>query len=206
MSFARVAACLSLFVLAGCTSPPEVKYYSLRSSEPITAKQASAGAPAVLLDRFVVDDAYGDERIAYRAGAHEVGYDPYSRWAGAPGPQVEDAVRDLLRASGLFSAVRQPAPIGTGRTGYDYVVTGRVARLEEVDADDDHWNAALELELFLLDGKTRDVLYSKRFAETAPAAKRNPREVVAALSRMLEKAVKEFADGARPCLAARSAR
>jgi ABC-type uncharacterized transport system auxiliary subunit len=188
-------------VLAGCSSPPEVKYYSLRGEKPIEVK-LDERAPAVLLDRFAADDSCADDRLAYRQGPHELGFDPYSRWAGPPASQVEDAVRDLLTESGLFSAVRQAQPIGTGRSGYDLIVTGRLARFEEIDGDD-AWQAALDLELFLLDGKTRAVLASSRFARVAPSEKRNPRDVAAALAKLLDQAVAEFVQAARPQVALR---
>ncbi len=201
-----LASGFSLFMsLSGCFGgPPETKYYTLRGAELPAVKQAPAGAPVVLVDTFTIDEAYGDARIAYREGTHELGFDPYARWAGPPGAQVEDAVRDLLRGSGLFAAIRQPQPIGEGRSTYDLVVTGRVARLEEVDVSDDEWQGALDLELFLLDGKSRAVLHSYRFAGAEKAEKRNPRDVAAAIARMLAKAVDRFDDEIRPIVARRA--
>jgi ABC-type uncharacterized transport system auxiliary subunit len=190
-------------LLAGCSSPPETRYYTLRGDKPLDGKPAPAAAPTVLLDRFTIDDAYADERIAYRREGHELGFDPYSRWAGAPAAQVEDAVRELLRASGLFGAVRQPQPLGDGRSSYDLVVTGRVGRLEEVDASDDEWLGALDLDLYLLDGKSRAVLAERHFAKSARAEKRNPREVAAAISSLLAEAVGDFVAGVKPLVAAR---
>jgi uncharacterized lipoprotein YmbA len=192
----RAAAVLLIIIVAGCTSPPETRYYSLRAESAAKAP-APANAPVVLVDRFVVDEPYADARIAYRRAPHELGYDPYSCWAGSPAAQVEDAVRDLLAGAGLFSAVRQVEPAGLGRGSYDLVVTGRVSRLEEVD-EEDRWLAALDVELLLLDGRTREVLASSRTDATSPAEKRNPRLVAERLSSLLEDAVKKFADKVRP--------
>lgn len=198
-------AVAALVALAGCFgSPPETSYYTLRGGEgfkPIE-KQTAAAAPVVLIDKFTIDESYADDRLAYRHGdSFELGFDPYSRWAGTPVAQVEDAVRDLLAQAGLFH-VRQVQPIGELRSVYDLVVTGRVMRLEEVDRDET-WSGALDLELYLLDGKTRAVLCSHRLRASETAATRNPREVVAALSRLLARATDEFLKAAAPALAGR---
>jgi ABC-type uncharacterized transport system auxiliary subunit len=209
MSTLKAAVALvALSSLAGCFgAPPETRYFSLRGdniARRADATTAPAGAPIVLVDRFTIDEAYADERLAYRkGGSNELGFDPYSRWAGAPAAQVEDAVRDLLLASGAFAAVRQAQPLGDGRSTYDLVVTGRVRRLEEVDVNDDEWLGALDIELYLLDGKTRTVLQWVELRDNEKASSRNPREVVAALSRLLAKAVDELVRVSKPVLAGR---
>lgn len=202
------APALALVLAAlGCSSPPETRYYSLRGESTfVKPKPAPEGAPTVLLDRFTIDEGYADDRVAYRREGHELGFDPYSRWAGSPVAQVEDAVRDLLAQAGVFAAVRQPQPIGLGRSNYDLVVTGRVARLEEVDVSADEWHGALDLELYLLDGKTRAVLASTHFAGADKAEKRNPRDVAAALARLLDRAVAEFVTAVKPVVAGRPGR
>jgi ABC-type uncharacterized transport system auxiliary subunit len=205
----RNAALVALTLAAltqGCSSPPEVLYFTLRAPAPPAAVEAqwppkggqllSARPPGrILLERFVVDDDYNDSRIAYRRATHELGFDPYSRWAGTPGSQVEEAVRERLRTSWAFSDLHQTEPAVRGDT--DFIVAGRVLRLEEVD-EEDHWLAALGIELTLLDGKTREVLHVTRFESSAPAEKRNPRAVVDAMAKLLEEAVQRFIDGARP--------
>ena len=56
--------------------------------------------------------------------------------------------------------------------------------------------AALEVELYLLDGRTRAVLHSVRFAKVAPAERRNPRDVATTLASLLGDAVRELLSGA----------
>jgi ABC-type uncharacterized transport system auxiliary subunit len=203
-------ALLAVFAfLGGCTSPPETKYYTLRPTElPVVKASPSPDGrtkPILLVDRFAIDEAYATQRIAYRESSHELNYDPYSLWAGPPAAQVEDAVRDLAFASGLFSEVFQPS-LNSSRADVDFILTGRIARLEEIDEDDDHWKAALDLELYLLDARKHDVISSGRFPGTATAAKRNPREVVAAISVMLDKAVKDFFAGSTNAMEVRRRR
>lgn len=210
MKTRSLVALICMVGLAACSSPPETRYYTLRGDQPLksAAPAASgAGAPVVLLDRFTIDESYADDRVAYRrGGSQELGFDPYSRWAGSTVAQVEDAVRDLLQASGAFAAVRQAQPIGQLRSDYDYVVTARVKRLEEVDVSDDEWLGALDIELYLLDGKTRAVLQSVQLSDSEKAESRNPREVAAAISRLLSKAVDQFVKAAKPVMASRASR
>jgi ABC-type uncharacterized transport system auxiliary subunit len=194
-----------VLLLGGCFGgTPETRYYSLRGEKLVEPRPGPEGAPVVLLDHFAIDDAYADDRVAYRREGHELGFDPYSRWAGSSVGQVEDAVRDLLRAKGIFSDVRQPQPLGEGRSGYDLVVTGRVGRLEEVDVSEDEWQGALDVELFLLDGKSRAVLASTHFMKSEKAEKRNPRYVAEALGHLLGQAVDDFAQRVKPVLEARA--
>lgn len=210
VSCAVVAGVLVSGALAGCSSPPEVKYYSLRGDEAVTRKVAvqdklaanepARGAPVVLVDHFAIDEAYAGERMAYRQGQYQLGYDPYSLWAGSPAAQVEDSVRDQLWVSCFFSEVRQPAPVGPARDA-DLIVTGRISRLEEIDRDDE-WRAALDLELYLLDGKTRAVLVSRRYSKIEAAAKRNPGAVAERLAWLLSDDVGKFLSDARGAIEA----
>jgi ABC-type uncharacterized transport system auxiliary subunit len=67
--------------------------------------------------------------IIYRRTPEEIGFYEYHRWATDPRLQVTNAVFDHLRASGHFSAVL----MYDGRSNADYVFSGRLEKLEEVD-------------------------------------------------------------------------
>ena len=69
--------------------------------------------------------------IVYRRTPEEVGFYEYHRWAADPRAEVTSAVVDHLRASNQFSTVSSY----DGRSNADYIFSGRLEKLEEVDYD-----------------------------------------------------------------------
>jgi len=69
--------------------------------------------------------------IVYRRTPEEVGFYEYHRWAADPRAQVTSAVVEHLRASNQFSTVSSY----DGRSNADYIFSGRLEKLEEVDYD-----------------------------------------------------------------------
>ena len=69
--------------------------------------------------------------VVYRRTPEEVGFYEYHRWAADPRAQVTSAVVDHLRASNQFSTVSSY----DGRSNTDYIFSGRLEKLEEVDYD-----------------------------------------------------------------------
>jgi ABC-type uncharacterized transport system auxiliary subunit len=67
--------------------------------------------------------------IIYRRTPEEIGFYEYHRWAADPRAQVTNAVIDHLQASGQFSAVSKY----DGRSNADYIFSGRLEKLEELD-------------------------------------------------------------------------
>ncbi len=67
--------------------------------------------------------------IVYRTTPEEIGFYEYHRWAADPRALVTNAVVDHLRASNQFSAVSTY----NGRPDIDYVFSGKLEKLEEVD-------------------------------------------------------------------------
>src|SRR5258708_31331194 len=67
--------------------------------------------------------------LVYRASAEQIGFYSYHRWATDPRDFVTNAIADRLRASGNFAEVK----IYHGRSSSDYIISGRLERLEEVD-------------------------------------------------------------------------
>lgn len=61
----------------------------------------------------------------------QVGFYNYHRWATDPREFVTNAVADRLRANGTFTEVKPY----DGRADIDYVLSGRLEKLEEIDYD-----------------------------------------------------------------------
>jgi len=151
--------------LAGCTSPPEVKYYSIA---PAAALEARRRARERRLARRPLRRRRGlrDERLAYRQGAHELGYDPYARWRGRRARRSRTRSADSSGARAVLGG----AAAGSDRrreSGYDVVVTGRVARLEEVDLTTTT-GARRSSSSSTSSREDARVLHASRFAKTSP--------------------------------------
>jgi ABC-type uncharacterized transport system auxiliary subunit len=65
----------------------------------------------------------------YKTSPEEIGFYNYHRWAVDPREFVTNAVAENLRASGNFAQVK----LYDGRSDIDYVLSGRLEKLEEVD-------------------------------------------------------------------------
>src|ERR1700756_1902768 len=67
--------------------------------------------------------------IVYRTTPEQVGFYEYHRWAADPRTLVTGAVIGHLRASGQYSMVS----LYTGRPDNDFILSGKLEKLEEVD-------------------------------------------------------------------------
>src|SRR5258708_13186395 len=67
--------------------------------------------------------------LVYRASAEQIGFYDYHRWATDPRDFVTNAIADRVRASGNFADVK----FYDGHSRTDYIISGRLERLEEVD-------------------------------------------------------------------------
>jgi ABC-type uncharacterized transport system auxiliary subunit len=126
------ALCISIVagMLAGCGGgkAPPTRYYKLN----IPAAPAAAGpsAPASLrVEPFQTASLLRQDRIVYLPSPVEVGFYEYHRWAEPPNDAVTKALADQLARRRVFQSVG----ISDGGEKTDYVLKGRIDRLQEVD-------------------------------------------------------------------------
>ena len=125
--------------------------------------------------------------IVYRASPEEVGFYNYQRWAVDPREFVTNAIADRLRESGRFAAVK----IYDGRADVDFILTGQLEKLEEVDYEGGvKVEVALSAQMTdLHSGKT---VWSNAASETAEVSKRTVPGVVAEMSRAMDGAIRKL--------------
>jgi len=117
-------------LLAGCGGPrgPATKYYKLEI--PPAPAPAGPAAPASLrIEPFRTASLLRQDRIVYRPSPVEVGYYEYHRWAEPPNDTVTKALADQLTKRRIFQSVE----ISDGGKKADYVLSGSIDRLQEVD-------------------------------------------------------------------------
>jgi ABC-type uncharacterized transport system auxiliary subunit len=125
--------------------------------------------------------------IVYRRTPEEIGFYEYHRWAADPRVQVTNAVVDHLTAGGQFAAVSKY----DGRSNADYVFSGRLEKLEEVDYD-----GGVKVEVAISAQMTRvssgTTVWSNTVSEAAVVPQRNVPGVVSQMNKSMDIAVSKL--------------
>ena len=181
-----VSACMVALLMAGCGGRilyPH--YYAL--DIPTAPKPAASDArlPATLaVRRFEALPYLRQGRIVYRQGPAEIGFYDYHRWAADPAAAVTAAMIDSLRSSRLFSFVTPYD--GQGQS--DYLMSGRLERLEEIDsAGSVRVEAKLSAEL--VDLRTAATVWTGDADETLGVETRDVNSVVVEMSHAVQKSI-----------------
>jgi ABC-type uncharacterized transport system auxiliary subunit len=125
--------------------------------------------------------------IVYRRTPEEIGFYEYHRWAADPRVQVTNAVVDHLTAGGQFAAVSKY----DGRSNADYVFSGRLEKLEEVDYDGNvKVEVAISAQMTRVSSGT--TVWSKSVSEAAVVPQRNVPGVVSQMNKSMDIAVSKL--------------
>jgi len=121
--------------------------------------------------------------IVYRRTPEEIGFYEYRRWAADPRVQVTNAVVDHLTAGGQFAAVSKY----DGRSNADYVFSGRLEKLEEVDYGGVKVEVAISAQITrVASGAT---VWSNSVSEAAAVPQRNVPGVVSQMNKSMDIAI-----------------
>ena len=125
------SACAVALLMAGCGGKILYpNYYALEIPPAPSPACSDARLPATLaVRRFETPPYLRQGRIVYRQAPAEIGFYDYHRWAADPAATVTAAMIDSLRSSRLFSFVKPY----DGQSRQDYLMSGRLERLEEID-------------------------------------------------------------------------
>jgi ABC-type uncharacterized transport system auxiliary subunit len=119
-----------LMVLAGCGRPVKYpNYYTLHLPPPPDPPAPESVRATLAIREFRSPVYLRQGAIVYKASPEQLGFYNYHRWAVDPREFLTNAVADHLRASGNFSLVK----LYDGRPDVDYVLSGRLEELEEID-------------------------------------------------------------------------
>src|SRR5216683_8111345 len=129
----RIAVCFvlaTLIILVGCGGAAKYpNYYTLHIQPPVDPP-AQEGVRTTLAVREFRSPAYLRQgAIVYKTSPEQIGFYDYHRWAVDPREFLTNAVTDRLRACGNFPQVK----LYDGRGDIDYVLSGRLEKLEEID-------------------------------------------------------------------------
>ena len=122
----------ALIVMVACGGPAKYPNYYTLHLPPPPDPPVQEGIHTSLAVREFRSPAYLRQgAIVYKTSTEQIGFYDYHRWAVDPREFLTNAVADHLRASGNFAQVK----LYDGRSDIDYVLTGRLEKLEEIDYD-----------------------------------------------------------------------
>ena len=178
----------ALITLSGCGGAVKYpRYYALHVPPP-PDPPAQAGVRSSLAIREFRSPAYLHQgSIVYKASPEQVGFYNYHRWASDPREVVTNAVADRLRAGGNFKQVR----LYDGRSDVDYVLTGRLEKLEEID-----YEGSIKVEVAIsaqmMNINTGAAVWSNTVDEVNTVSQRDVAAVVSEMNRTMERAIEKL--------------
>ena len=120
----------------------------------------------------------------YRTTPEEIGFYEYHRWAADPRQLVTGAVIDHLRASGQYAMVSTY----NGRPDDDYILSGKLEKLEEVD-----YPAGVKVEVAIsaqiTNVKTGSTVWSNAVSEVGTVSQRSVPGIVSQMNRTVDEAI-----------------
>ena len=133
--------------------------------------------------------------IVYRRTPEEVGFYEYHRWAADPRAQVTSAVVEHLRASNQFSTVSSY----DGRSNADYIFSGRLEKLEEVDYEGEvKVEVAISAQITRVSSGT--TVWSNAVSEAATVPQRSVPGVVSQMNKSIDIAMNKLLSSIPPSM------
>jgi ABC-type uncharacterized transport system auxiliary subunit len=181
-------ALAALIILGGCGGAAKYpNYYTLHVQAPVDPP-AQEGVHASLAVREFRSPAYLRQgAIVYKASPEQIGFYNYHRWAVDPREFLTNAVADHLRASGNFTQVK----LYDGRSDIDYVLSGRLEKLEEID-----YEGGVKVEVAIsaqmINLATGAQVWTNAVSEVGTVDKRDVPTVVAEMNRTMDRAIEKL--------------
>ncbi len=174
--------------LIGCAGGVKYPSYYTLHVPPAANPPAPGGARASVAVCEFRSPAYLHQgAIVYRPSAEQIGFYNYQRWAVDPREFVTNAFADRLRASGRFAGVK----IYDGRPDVDYLMTGRLEKLEEVDYEGGV-KVQVELSAQMTELRSGKTIWTNTASETAAVTKRTMPVLVAGMSQAMDGAIQKL--------------
>ena len=178
----------ALVTLTGCGGSVKYPNYYALHVPPPPDPPAKEGVRASLAVREFRSPTYLHQgAIVYKTSPEQIGFYNYHRWAVDPREVVTNAVTDRLRAGGNFTEVRPY----DGRSDIDYVLIGRIEKLEEIDYDGGvKVEVAINAQMTKL--STGAAVWTNTVDEMGTVGQRDVPAVVSEMNRTMERAVEKL--------------
>ena len=185
---AVLIALASLFMLVGCGGAVKYpNYYTLHVPPPPDPPVAEGVHTSLAVREFRSPSYLRQGAIVYKTSPEQIGFYNYHRWAVDPREFVTNAVEERLGASGNFARVK----LYDGRSDVDYILSGRLEKLEEIDYDGGvKVEVAISAEMTNL--ATGATVWSNAVSETGTVGKRDVPAVVAEMNHTMGRAIEKL--------------
>jgi len=183
-----VIALSSVAVLAGCAGKMgRTNYYTLNLPAPPDPPAAENAHTSVAIREFRAPAYLKQGAIVYKPSPEQIGFYAYHRWAIDPCQLVTDSIIARLGAAGTFSRVKHY----DGQPDADYLVTGRLEKLEEIDYEGGVGvEVAVSAQMTKLD--TGTIVWSKAVSEVGEVKQHDIPTVVSEMSNTMERAIEKL--------------
>jgi len=178
----------TLAVLAGCAGKVgHTNYYTLNLPAPPDPPASEDAHTSVAIREFRAPAYLKQGAIVYKPSSEQIGFYAYHRWAIDPCQFVTDSIIARLGAAGIFSHVKHY----DGQPGADYLVSGRLEKLEEIDYEGGvRVEVAVSAQMTKLD--TGTIVWSKAVSEVGEVKQHDVPTVVSEMSHTMERAIEKL--------------
>lgn len=174
----------ALMILPGCGAVKYPHYYTLDVPPPPDPPAQGNLHATLAVREFRSPEYLHQGTIVYKTSPEQIGFYNYQRWAADPRELVTTAVADRLRASGKFTQVKSY----DGRPDIDYVLSGRLEKLEEIDYDG-AVKVEVEVSAQMVQLTTGATVWTNSVDEVGTVDKRDVPTVVSAMNRTMGEAI-----------------
>jgi len=171
-------------LLIGCAGVKYPNYYTLNLPSVPDPPRSQTATSSVAIRQFRSVEYLRGGPIVYRSSPEQVGYYAYHRWAVDPRTVVTNAIAERLRAEGIFADVR----IYDGHTEPDYILSGHLEKLEEVDSSK-RVTVQVALSAQMIDTHTGAIVWSNHASNSGGVEQRNVGAVVAEMSLTMDRTI-----------------
>jgi len=178
-------ALAALIILVGCGGAVKYPNYYALHVPPPPDPPAQEGVRASLAIREFRSPTYLRQgAIVYKTSPEQIGFYNYHRWAVDPREFLTNAVADRLRASGNFTQVK----LYDGRPDINYVLSGRLEKLEEIDYEGGvKVEVAISAQMTSL--ATGATVWTNAVSEVGTVGQHDVPAVVSEMNRTMERAI-----------------
>jgi len=185
----RTVFCLAaLVILTSCAGKVKYpNYYTLNLPAPPEPPAAENAHARLEVREFRAPTYLRQGAIVYKTSPEQIGLYAYDRWAMDPRDFVTNAIIERLRASGAFARVQTY----DGSRDVDYVLSGRLEKLEELDYQGSvKVQVAISAEVTSI--ATGAVIWSNTVSEIGDVDKHDVPAVVSEMNLMVERAIEKL--------------